>query len=952
MQHNPSFIPVTPDNKTIGLATPAPAQTFFPTAVGNDTLRLVNVPTPASRPAISPQNVPYPTISPQNVPYPAARNPPFEFPRKPVQSPFATQTRMPSLLDVFDSDSSTEGDFDTDTDTDAESDDEYYTGFPSPSSTTFSPIVTTPSENKLPLFTYPRLGTQTVAPLPPGSFPTVARTSATPITRPTASRPRGIPSSPGTFNISQPAKTPSVPVLQTGAASLASSAIGRRPAVAIQRPSEDVPSAPNLTLQATSGGVATPQHTTLNIQGPPQQMSFPTPTPSQQSQVPMPTPSRQSQVPMPTPSRQSQVPMPTRPQQMAFPTPTPSRPSQQISFPMPTPSRQSQAPITKPSQQMSFPMPSQQSHAPIPKPSQQMSFPMPSQQSQAPIPNPSQQMSFPMPSQQMSFPMPTPSQQSQAPIPKPSQQMSFPMPSQQMSFPMPTPSQQSQAPIPKPSQQMSFPTPTPSREHVSAPPQNTQAPVPKPSQQTSFPMPTRQSQLHVPKPSQQISFPMPTRQSQAPVPNPSQQISFPMPTSPRQSPQQSQVPMPTSPRQSPQQSQVSMPTSPQQTNIQVPVAPQQTNIQVPVAPRQTNIQVPVAPRQTNIQVPSIPIRRTNIPVQPANNRKTNIPVQPIPSRRPVTIRQSNVPVQAIRPASPVNTQPRRPEVLPQSPQRRPIGGTEMGGPLVSRRPPSLVPRPVIVQVSEQENISDIPLLETPGRERLAIEIPRFTKVLSPERSFRQGVTSPVLTQRRQTTSIVDGDGSGPTSSVHNGEQDEYSDCCICLEPEIVSPGKKTRCKHSICRECTGQLRTENCPMCRGKLEGGYVTEDTFRSMADRVREDNYVARLLDGVYGVYLTMDNDIEDEDVLDMEARNISGAFEEFIRANPTIRYGDAMRVFRDFVQFYRVQRARTQGPYSPWTSIQEFLEIGRQILLDPNLDFEDFYVDLVSRPPNNNL
>ena len=168
MQHNPSFIPVTPANKTIGLTAPSQVPTLFPTAVGssNNTLRLVNVPTTASRPTVTPRNAPSPTASP------TARSSPFEFPTLPARSPLVPQTRIPSRFDVFnyDSDPSTDDDFDTDTDTD--SDDEYYLGFGSPSNTTFSPIGTTPTENKLPLLTHPRLGSSnpTSAPLPPAHF--------------------------------------------------------------------------------------------------------------------------------------------------------------------------------------------------------------------------------------------------------------------------------------------------------------------------------------------------------------------------------------------------------------------------------------------------------------------------------------------------------------------------------------------------------------------------------------------------------------------------------------------------------------------------------------------------------------------------------------------------------------------------------------------------------------
>jgi len=220
MQQNLPFIPTIAANIPPGLPviqplTPTTGQTIFPTMVGNTrtTPRIVTIPTAAARPPIATIPVPnfaaasplqMPTIRPTQ----GTQLPPLNFPTMPI---------ITGDSDEEDYSYSDESDWD-DIDSD---EDENITPFDSPVNVPFQPIVPItplPMGNKVPLLT--QLQT-------PGIVPTIPRTPVVAITQPTAPILPGIgtmpfvrPNTPAAqglgFNIAQPVRTPTIPVIQPG----------------------------------------------------------------------------------------------------------------------------------------------------------------------------------------------------------------------------------------------------------------------------------------------------------------------------------------------------------------------------------------------------------------------------------------------------------------------------------------------------------------------------------------------------------------------------------------------------------------------------------------------------------------------------------------------------------------------------------------------------------------
>jgi hypothetical protein len=376
----------------------------------------------------------------------------------------------------------------------------------------------------------------------------------------------------------------------------------------------------------------------------------------------------------------------------------------------------------------------------------------------------------------------------------------------------------------------------------------------------------------------------------------------------------------------------------------VPITP------VPNVPRPTVVGGPTLPGLTviNLNRPgtiTVPGGATIIGTVQQVGTPTDLPNIPgttpprAPSPRPATPK-----VPSPRPVSPViPVQPTSPKTLPQSPQRTPIGGTITGGPHIPTTAPELVPLPKLVPINQQTQVSPVPTLPTPipttpKVPTIPVNIPTNTPTLGSPRTPTLGAvpvfrpaTEPTSPGRKQATAIT------ATNIEHVDNNVTKEECCVCTDP-LVSPGKKTKCGHAICADCTKQLRKAECPVCRGKLEAGYLTQDANQAIEAAGREDARIQELKDVVYADYINMYPNREGVK-FEAEARGYSDAFGYFMSNNPKITREEAIRIFRAYIQFMENERMKGNN-LTPDAGINEFSVIGIQMLENRNLTFNEIY------------
>lgn len=150
---------------------------------------------------------------------------------------------------------------------------------------------------------------------------------------------------------------------------------------------------------------------------------------------------------------------------------------------------------------------------------------------------------------------------------------------------------------------------------------------------------------------------------------------------------------------------------------------------------------------------------------------------------------------------------------------------------------------------------------------------------------------------------------------------------------MVSPGKQTACGHAICADCTKQLRKAECPVCRARLEAGYLTQDAAQAIEAAGRQDARVREYYDLVYAEYLNMDPGRTDR-----AARDYADAFSLFLSNNETTPE-ETIRIFRGFVYFVQLEQMLNPD-LTPAEAINPFSLIGIQMLDAPELTFNDIY------------
>jgi len=66
--------------------------------------------------------------------------------------------------------------------------------------------------------------------------------------------------------------------------------------------------------------------------------------------------------------------------------------------------------------------------------------------------------------------------------------------------------------------------------------------------------------------------------------------------------------------------------------------------------------------------------------------------------------------------------------------------------------------------------------------------------------------------------------------------EETHECCVCYEKSVPT-SCVLKCKHALCKECTGNMRGTKCPMCREELQGTYVTPTIIAGINNRRSND-------------------------------------------------------------------------------------------------------------------
>jgi len=132
--------------------------------------------------------------------------------------------------------------------------------------------------------------------------------------------------------------------------------------------------------------------------------------------------------------------------------------------------------------------------------------------------------------------------------------------------------------------------------------------------------------------------------------------------------------------------------------------------------------------------------------------------------------------------------------------------------------------------------------------------------------------------------------------------------------------------------CTEQLRKVECPICKSKLKGGYLTKNIENIIESSEKEDIYIKELTDVLYAEYLNRYNN-------QREARMYSEAFNLFLINNSNITKPDAIRIFLAFIKYISKEREKTPT-LTLLNGITKFSTIGLIMLNDPTAKFNQIY------------
>lgn len=76
----------------------------------------------------------------------------------------------------------------------------------------------------------------------------------------------------------------------------------------------------------------------------------------------------------------------------------------------------------------------------------------------------------------------------------------------------------------------------------------------------------------------------------------------------------------------------------------------------------------------------------------------------------------------------------------------------------------------------------------------------------------------------------------PTTLYTNSRYMTFDKCCVCFD--VMNPKDSLYCQHNVCYDCTHQLRSASCPLCRRILEGPLITQQLLRKIKKQTVKDN------------------------------------------------------------------------------------------------------------------
>lgn len=176
---------------------------------------------------------------------------------------------------------------------------------------------------------------------------------------------------------------------------------------------------------------------------------------------------------------------------------------------------------------------------------------------------------------------------------------------------------------------------------------------------------------------------------------------------------------------------------------------------------------------------------------------------------------------------------------------------------------SLPPLPQIVIPGKQISTQSVPTTPTQFIQPTQVSAgeidPNITKdiernlIQSPIKVERDKFELPLVDIARQDrhidTNVLFGDkpftikSSTPIIISKSPNQSPTTECCVCMD-EQVSENGLLQCKHAVCATCITRLEAPECPVCRGKLIGGIITQDIAGQIGRRKRENiEHEARL-------------------------------------------------------------------------------------------------------------
>jgi hypothetical protein len=88
---------------------------------------------------------------------------------------------------------------------------------------------------------------------------------------------------------------------------------------------------------------------------------------------------------------------------------------------------------------------------------------------------------------------------------------------------------------------------------------------------------------------------------------------------------------------------------------------------------------------------------------------------------------------------------------------------------------------------------------------------------------------------------------------YKSDENKYCVCHICKEVSVSSL-LCLKCKHAVCSECLVQMYTEECPICRIKLDGPLIKPNVINAIRSNQTKYNILSSERDQAAALYLQL--------------------------------------------------------------------------------------------------